>query len=260
MSYSILVCIKEVPDPASGDELAIGGRWIDETDLAWGMNLYDAYALEAALAIRDRHRDVTVDVISAGPQRVHATIRRAVAMGADTGIHLAMETVERLTPDVIALAIAYYAGLEDYDLILTGVMSEDDMRGITGPMIAAALDLPCAAAAVEITPDIPAGTITATCEMEGRMAEAVRLLCPALVTVQTGGRIPRYPSLSNTLRSHRQAIRQVVPPETDGRLPPVETLGVAFPKRASSCRVIEGTLVEKADSLLRLFNENGWLK
>ena len=260
MSFSILVCIKEVPDTASGDELAIGDHWIDETAVSWCMNLYDTYALEAALGIKDTHADVTVDAISAGPQRVRDTIRRAVAMGADAGVHLAMETAGRPAPGIVAQAISRYAGTENYDLILTGVMSEDDMQGTTGPMIAAVLDFPCAAAALEIVPDIPAGMITATCEMEGGMAEVVQLSCPALVTVQTGRRVPRYPSLSNTLRSHRQEIKRVVPSETAGSLPSVEILGVAFPERTSTCRVIEGTVVEKADTLLQLFNDKGWLK
>jgi electron transfer flavoprotein beta subunit len=213
-----------------------------------------------ALAIRDAVVDVTVDALSAGPDRARNTIRRAVAMGADTGIHLAMNALGRLTPTTVARSIARFAGTKKYDLILTGAMSEDEMHGITGPMIAAVLDLPCAAAAVEIALDLPGRSLTATCEMEGGMAEIVRLPCPALVTVQTGRRVPRYPSLSNTLRSRRQAIEQVVPVETANHTPHVETLNVAFPQQASSCQIIEGSMIEKADTLLQLFNDNGWLK
>ena len=260
MAYSILVCIKTVPDLASGGTLAIAGRWIDATAIGWCMNHYDAHALEAALSIRDAATDVTVEALSAGPDRVRDTIRRAIAMGADTGIHLVVNAVRRLAPATVALSIARFARTKKYDLILTGAMSEDEMHGITGPMIAAALDLPCAAAAVEIALDVPGRSLTATCEMEGGMAEIVRLPCPALVTVQTGRIVPRYPSLSNTLRSRRQAIERVVPAETADHSPPVDTLGVAFPQPASACQIIEGTLTEKADALLRLFNDNGWLK
>jgi len=260
MAFSILVCIKAVPDLASGGELTLAGRWIDETAIDWCMNHYDAHALEAALAIKDATPDVTIDALSAGPARVRDTIRRAVAMGADAGIHLAMNAVGRLTPATIAMAISRYARTKNYDLILTGVMSEDEMHGITGPMVAAALDLPCAAAAVEILPDLSDRSLAATCEMEGGLAEIVRLRCPALVTVQTGPRIPRYPSLSNTLRSRRQPIERVVPAQISDHTPMVETRQVAFPQRASTCRIIDGTIFEKADTLLRLFNDNGWLK
>lgn len=259
MSTAILVCIKTVPDLAAGEALTIAGGWIDETAVAWSMNHYDAHALETALTIRETCGDVTVAALSAGPERVRDTIRRALAMGADTGIHLDMDTAGR-SAQRTAQAIARFAEGKRYDLILAGAMSEDDMNGTTGPMIAAALGLPCAVAAVELIPDLPAGSITAACEMEGGMAEIVQLTMPALVTVQTGRQVPRYPSLSNTLRSRRQPIVRVVPDETEDRFPPVEGLRVACPQRASTCRVIEGTLVEKADTLLHVFNEKGWLK
>jgi len=260
MAFSVLVCIKAVPDLASGGDLAIMGRWIDESAFGWCMNHYDAHALEAALAIKDTAADLTIDALSVGPGRVRDTLRRAMAMGADSAIHLEMETVGRLTPAATAMAIASYAGPKNYDLILTGVMSEDGMHATTGPMVAAALGLPCASAAVEILPDLADRSLAVTCEMEGGMAEVVRLPCPALVTVQTGRRPPRYPSLSNTLRSRRQSIERVIPAETADHTPRVNTLRVAYPQRASTCRFIEGTMIEKADTLLRLFNGSGWLK
>ena len=260
MTFSILVCIKAVPDLTSGDELTLADRWIDETAIGWCMNHYDAHALEAALAIKDTTPDVTIDALSAGPDRVRDTIRRAMAMGADAGIHLAMETPGRPSPEAVALAIADYAKHKNYDLILTGAVSEDLMQGVTGPLIAAALDRPCAAAAVEIVPEMTGRSLIATCEMEGGMAEIVRLHGPALVTVQTGQRIPRYPSLSNTLRSRRQTIERVVPARMADHPSMVETRPVAFPQRTSTCRVIDGTVIKKTDTLLQLFNNNGWLK
>lgn len=260
MAFSILVCIKAVPDLSSGGALTIAAPWIDERTIGWCMNHYDAHALEAALSIKDAVAEVTVDALSAGPDRVRDTIRRAVAMGADTGIHLDTNNAGRLAPATAARSIARFARTRTYDLILTGAISEDEMHGVTGPMIAAALNLPCAAAAVEISLNLPGRSMLATCEMEGGMAEIVRLPCPALVTVQTGPRIPRYPSLSNTLRSRGQEIERVDRVETANYSAPVETLSVAFPQQASSCQIIQGTRIEKADALLRLFNDNGWLK
>ncbi len=259
MGFTILVCIKAVPDILPGAELAVGDRWIDETGVDWRMNLYDAHALEAALAIKDAFAAVRVDALSVGTDRVRPTIRRAMAIGADAGVHLAAEATGRLAPETIALAVAGYAAKKNYDLILTGVISEDEMNGTTGPMIAAALDRPCAAAAVGIALDPADGSLAATCEMEAGMAAIVRLTCPALVTVQTGSKPLRYPSLSNTLRSRRQPIDRVQVKETC-RFDPAATRRVAFPQRSATCRVIGGELVQKADALLALFNDNGWLK
>lgn len=259
MTFSILVCIKAVADFSSGDEPVLGEHWIDDTDLPRCMNLYDAYALEAALTMRDRGGDIRIAALSAGSDPVRGTIRRAMAMGADTGIHLAISDAPPLAPERVAAAIADYARAQHYDLILTGAMSEDAMHGVTGPMVAANLDLPCAVAAVEIERQPEAGGLAVVCEMEAGMAEIVHLSCPALVTVQTGRQIPRYPSLSNTLRSRRQLIERVEPTDS-APLQSITVAGVAFPPRASTCRILSGSPGQNADALLALFNDNGWLK
>ena len=260
MAFSILVCIKAVPDLSSGQKLVVDGGRIALSDIDWCMNSYDACALEAALAIKDAQPEVVVDVLSAGTEVVRPVIRRAMAMGADAGIHMPLETEGHTSAAAVAAAIARHAGGNAYDLILAGAISEDLMQGITGPMIAAALDLPCAAAAMAIELDLSKKTLDVSCEMEGGMSERIRLALPALVTVQTGGWQPRYPTLSNTLRSRKQMIQQMEAgmPKADSSA--VRTLGLATPPPASACRIIEGTPTEKADKLLTLFDEKGWLK
>lgn len=260
MGLSILVCIKAVPEPTAGDIPLFENRWIDEDGLAWRMNPYDACALEAALSIKDANDDVFVTALSAGPERVGAVIRRAMAMGADTGVHLAMETDGRPAAGSVASAISDYAGLRDVDLILTGAVSEDLMQGITGPMIAAALNWPCAAAATAVVADMVERSLTVDCEMEGGASQRVRMALPALVTVQTAGRQPRYPSLSNTLRSRKAAIERVVYRSIDPPALSPATIHIARPQPQTICRVIEGTAAEKADALLRLFNDEGLLR
>ena len=259
MAFTILVCIKSVPDMTSGSTLATDGRWISEADIDWRMNPYDACALEAALAIKDHHDPVAVEVLSVGPDHVRPAIRRAMAMGADTGIHLSMTPRGYLPAETVARAIAHFVRGKGYDLILTGAVSEDLMQGITGPMIAAALDRPCAAAAVEIAPDLADRSLTVCCEMEAGMTARIRLALPALVTVQTSTRRPRYPSLSNSLRSRKQAILQVTPLAGTPGASDCPVTGLAAPQPARKCEVITGTPAEKADRLLQMFNVKGWL-
>jgi electron transfer flavoprotein beta subunit len=260
MAFSILVCIKAVPDMSSGQQLVADGNRIALSDIAWCMNSYDACALEAALVIKDAQPQITVDALSVGPDVVRPIIRRAMAMGADTAIHLPLETDAPLSSEAVAATIARYAQTKRYDLILAGAISEDLMQGITGPMIAAALDRPCAVAAMAIDLDCTSKSIDVSCEMEGGMSERIRLALPALVTVQTGGWQPRYPTLSNTLRSRKQPIQQVEAKRGKADANAVRTLGLTTPPPASACRIIEGTPAEKADRLLTLFNEKGWLK
>lgn len=260
MAFSILVCIKAVPDLTSGQKLAVDGDRIVEADITRCMNSYDACALEAALAIKDADPRVAVDALSVGPEVVRPILRRAMAMGADAGIHLHLATDAALTSGAVASAIARFAGGNDYDLILAGAISEDLMQGTTGPMVAAALDRPCAAAAMSMDLDRSQNTMEVSCELEGGMSERIRLALPALVTVQTGGWQPRYPTLSNTLRSRKQPIRRVEAHGSKAATNAVRPLGLAPPPPVSACRIIAGTPTEKADWLLSLFNEKGWLK
>ncbi|WP_319524616.1 hypothetical protein [uncultured Desulfosarcina sp.] len=260
MAFSILVCIKAVPDLSSGQKLVVEGDRIAQADIEWCMNSYDACSLEAALAIKDAEPQVTVDALSAGTEVVRPVIRGAMAMGADAGIHLPLEVDECTSAETVVAAIARYAEEKEYDLIFAGAISEDLMQGITGPMVAAELDRPCAAAAMAIDLDCSSKSLDVSCEMEGGMSEHIRLALPALVTVQTGGWQPRYPTLSNTLRSRKQPIQRVEANQGKADASAVRTLGLAPPPPASACRIIEGTPAEKADRLLSLFDEKGWLK
>jgi len=170
-----------------------------------------------------------------------------------------MASKDCLSPKTVARAIADFAREKEYDLILTGAVSEDLMQGITGPMIAAALDRPCAVAVIEIVPDRAGRSLDVACEMEGGVTERIRVCLPALVTVQTGGHRPRYPSLSNTLRSRRQTIQKVAPKFTGSRSTDCRISGLTVPAPSTTCEIIGGTPEEKADRLLQMFDEKGWL-
>ena len=86
---NILVCIKEVPAGDLQIRIDDSGRWIEtggQDD--YGMNRYDEFALEEAVRIKELFEGTRVEVLSVGPERCRAVIRRALAKGADTGVHL----------------------------------------------------------------------------------------------------------------------------------------------------------------------------
>lgn len=259
MTLSILVCVKTIPNFSEGAALIPKDHWISEEDLDWQMNPYDTHAVEAALVLKEKLSDVRVEVLSAGGEHAPAVIRRAMAMGADHGIHLTCDAGLPRTPEGIASAIAAYAKEKHYDFILAGAISADAMNGTTGPLIAAMLDLPCAVGVTEMTFLPEEKSLILSCELEGGLSEKVRLLLPALVTVQTGNKTPRYPSLSNTLRARRQPLEEIrmAPPQEGLGATPVECF---FPEQVSTCRILTGTSVEKAEALLAMFHHKGWLK
>src|SRR6266568_3426588 len=116
----LLVCIKQVPDLESRFKANAEGVWYNETDLAWRMNEYDEYAVEQAVQLREQLGEGTeLTVLSIGPDRVQETIKKALAMGCDRGVHIKDTEVHKKDPWQIASMIAAYARGKGYDLIFT---------------------------------------------------------------------------------------------------------------------------------------------
>src|SRR5437870_11606378 len=114
---------------------------VDEAGLKFDINDFDAWAVEAALQLRDKNPGSEVTVISLGPDVVQETIRKALSMGADRGIQL---KTDKVPFDGLAIATALAAELEggSYDLIFFGKMAPDSANGVVGPMTAELLGLP----------------------------------------------------------------------------------------------------------------------
>src|SRR2546430_4957408 len=118
---------------------------VDEAGLKFDMNDFDAWAVEAALQLRDKNAGSEVTVISLGPDVVQETIRKALSMGVDRGIQL---KADKVPFDGLAIAKALSAELETggNDLILFGKMAAESSHGVVGPMTAELLGLPCVTA------------------------------------------------------------------------------------------------------------------
>src|SRR5271168_534589 len=127
----IIVAIKQVPVRDSQLRIDSGGRWIQEGDLSFEINEPDAYALEEALQLKEKHGGEVV-ILCAGPERAAQTIREALAKGADRAIHI--ETVDLGSLDTLGVAKLLVAAVapERPDLILTGLQSDDLGSGQTG--------------------------------------------------------------------------------------------------------------------------------
>src|SRR5579862_7929555 len=136
----IVVCIKQVP--AKDAPLVIAdGTWIRETDIGFEMNEPDSYALEEALRLKEKHGGEVV-VVSMGPERVKQTIKEALAKGAERGIHISDAEFFKLDPLGSARSIAAAIQKENFDLVLTGLQSDDQGFGQTGVLLAELLGRP----------------------------------------------------------------------------------------------------------------------
>jgi electron transfer flavoprotein beta subunit len=234
--------------------------WIQPDEIQeFRMNRLDEFALEEAVLIKRAFSNTSVDVISAGPDRSADVIKRGIGMGADTGIHIAAGSEGYHSSFEIAAWIAEYARDKSYDLILTGAMSEDNMQGHVGPMIAKRLAMACATTVIFEKIASDRKTVYVEREIEGGKRDTLELRLPAVLTIQSGINTPRYPSLSNLLRANKLKLEKVSPTDL-ARLSSHENLvELAYPQKSRSGTVLKGTEEEKAKQLIRILRDSALL-
>jgi electron transfer flavoprotein beta subunit len=256
----ILVCIKQVPD--SSDTLQIDERTglLSHTeDAAFRMNRFDEFALEEALLIKERLPGTLVDALSVGPERVTATVQRAMGMGADHGIHILDKGERFVSPFTVASLIAVCVRPRNYDLIMTGVMAEDTMASQTGQIIAALLDSSCATSVIKEQVRFESAEIAVEREIEGGDREAVLLKMPAVLTIQPGINLPRYPSFSKVMRARTYAQELVRAEDLAVEEPRESCRRVRIPDAPSQGVFIEGSPREKVKKLIHILHEKSLL-
>jgi electron transfer flavoprotein beta subunit len=178
------------------------GTSLDDAGLKYDINDFDAWAVEAALQLKEKAGQGEVVILSLGPDAAAETIRKALSMGADRGIHL---KADRIPFDGYAIASALVAELKDgaYDLIFFGKMSPDSSNGVVGAIAAELLGLPCVTAISKL--DIADGKGTAKRELEGAQ-EIVEFPLPAVLTVDEGLNTARYPSLKGIMAAKKKPL------------------------------------------------------
>src|SRR5881394_219989 len=145
----IAVCIKQVPTREWQPRLNDDKTWIREADASFEMNEPDAYALEEALRLKEKHGGEVV-VCSAGPSRVAQVLREALARGADRAIHVEDDGLASADAFVVADSLASAMGDENFDLVLTGLQSDDQGLAQTGVILAQRLGRPHATIVMDV--------------------------------------------------------------------------------------------------------------
>ncbi len=255
----ILVCVKQVPDAESVFTPNSTKDWIAVDGLVFRMNRYDEYAMEEALRIRDTDPSTTIDAVTAGPQRCTSTIRRAMEMGADRGIHILQKEERYYPPRETAVLLASFAARNNYDLILTGVMAEDDMHAQVGLLMAALLGLPGVSSVIRLELPGSAACAIVERETEGGVREKFEVDLPALLTVQSGINRPRYPSLSNVLKAKKKEIITIDPSSLADTSPKEKFPIFYFPDKKKRAAFLQGTGSDKAREMLRILHERSLL-
>lgn len=260
----ILVCVKAVPEP--GDVIRFAGEFPevhigDAVNLR--MNRFDEFAVEEAVRIKTAVSGTSVDVVCVGPAGASKAIFRAVGMGADVGIHISTDDyAASCDAAFVSACIARFAKPKFYDLVITGIMSEDMMQFATGPMLAERLGLPWASSVVATNIREPddGHAIYVERELEGGVREMRLIPLPALLTLQTGINEPRYPSVSNLLRARASGLTTINARSLGVMEQTSRIIGYAVPEKTREGRVLEGTPKEKAMQLLNILRDRDLLK
>ncbi len=253
-----IVCIKRVPLTQEVDlEIREDGKGIQTDALAFVINDWDNYAIETAVQLQESLGG-EVTAVTIGNEDDEEVLRRALAMGADRAIRIDpgdRELDGYLTSRILAEVIRPL----DYDLILTGVQSDDDNTGMVGIMLGEHLGLAHAAVTNGIEAEEASATVRV--ELEGGIDEVSTVQFPALLTIQTGINEPRYVSIMGIRKAKKKELKVLsledlnLSPED---LTPRTVIEELFlPPETEGAEMIEGDPSTIADAVLRIMGEKG---
>jgi electron transfer flavoprotein beta subunit len=243
-----IVAIKQVPERDAPVSITPNAKGIEERDLQFAMNEPDAYALEEALQLKEKHGGEVV-VVSAGPERVGSTIREALAKGADRGIQIVCDDLSARDALGVARLLAAAIKPENPDLVLTGLQSEDLGLGQTGVIVAELLGLPHATLILHVEKsDIG---LKVKRELEEGWFQSIEMPAPAVLTIQSGGNKLRYATLMGIKRAKTKEVRQLSAAELGVDSAPVVMLEqITLPKKQKSTQMLAGSAKEAAAALV----------
>lgn len=244
----IIVAIKQVPLRDSPLRPDSSGKWIDEADLSFEINEPDAYALEEALQLKEKHGGEVV-VLCAGPERAAQTVREALAKGADRAIHIAADDLGTLDMLGVARLLAAAVAPEKPDLILTGLQSDDLGSGQTGVVMAELLGIAHSTIIMQV--EAGEGSIRVKRELENGWFQHIEMPLPAVLTMQSGSNKLRYATLMGIKKAKSKEIRRLTPTELGGAGQAVASIEkVYLPQKSKQTQIFEGDAKTAAAQLV----------
>jgi electron transfer flavoprotein beta subunit len=246
----IAVCIKQVVTREWPLRVNDNKTWIRDSDATFELNEPDAYALEEALRLKEKHGGEVV-ACSAGPARATQVIREALARGADRAIHVESDALASADALVVAAAMADAIRDEGFDLVLSGLQSDDQGFGQVGVVLAEKLGMPHATIIMEV--QASEQSLRVKRELEGGWFQWVTLPLPALLTIQSGINQLRYATLKGIMAAKKKEIRKAAPPSGGSAKQKIVSLYV--PEKGKKTQLIGGAPAEAAKELVRRLRE-----
>ncbi|MGB0571426.1 MAG: electron transfer flavoprotein subunit beta/FixA family protein [Alphaproteobacteria bacterium] len=240
----LLIPVKRVIDYNVKVRVKSDGTGVETSNVKMSMNPFDEIAVEEAVRLKEAGKAEEVIAVSLGVAQCQETIRTALAMGADRGIHVASD--DELEPLAVAKLLKALVDRESPELVILGKQAIDDDSNQTGQMLAALLGWPQATFASEL--ELGDGTAKVTREIDGGL-ETIDINLPAIVTTDLRLNEPRYASLPNIMKAKKKPIDELTPDELSVDVSPrLETLKVEEPAGREAGVMVE-TVAELVDKL-----------
>ena len=245
----IAVLVKQVPGSESSLPIRDDQKWIDESIASYVMNPPDNFAIEEALLIKEKLGEGEVVIVSKGPNRIQKVIREGLAKGADRAIHL---EDENLINDPLSIAKSFSKILKDenFDLIFSGLQSDDTGMGQTGVLIGEMLGISTATLAIET--QLQNGKIKVKRELESGWFQWITLPLPASISIQSGLNIPRYPSLKGIMGAKKKEIK-IIPESEHSSGQQYQSINKIFiPQTNKKTEVIDGDVDASVSRIIEI--------
>jgi electron transfer flavoprotein beta subunit len=199
---NIVVLVKQVPDTWAERKLSESDRTLDRASVDVVINELDEYAVEEALRLKEAHGG-RVTVLTMGPARATETIRKALSMGTDAGIHVTDDALHGSDVIQTATALAKALGTVEWDLVIAGSESTDARMSVLPALLAELLGAPQLTRARKVTVD--GSTVTIERQTDAGY-DVVEGSIPAVLSVVEKINEPRYPSFRGIMQAKSKPV------------------------------------------------------
>jgi electron transfer flavoprotein beta subunit len=241
----VLVCISNVPDTTTKVKFINDNKDLDVTGIQWVINPWDELSLTRALELKETSANAipSVTVIHVGPVSTEATIRKALAIGADDAIRVNADSKDAY---YVAAQIAEAVKKEKFDLILCGIESSDYNSSLVGGMVAEFLEIPSVSAVSGIK--LENGQLVINREIDGGK-EVVSVPAPVVCIVQKGiAKEPRIASMRGIMTARTKPIKVLEPLAVE---PLTQVNKFEMPKPRAACKFIDADNAKQLIELLQ---------
>ena len=240
----ILVCISNVPDTTTKIRFVDDNSAFDKNGVQWIINPWDELALTRAIQLKESHGDQIEEivVINVGPKETEATLRKALAVGADKAIRVDAESKDAYA---VAFQIAEKVKAENFDMIFCGIESSDYNGSVVGGMLSELLDYPSVSSVSKV--DIEGDDVHILREIDGGK-EKIKTQKPFVAIVQKGIAIePKIPSMRGIMMARKKPLE--VQPGVDTEVFS-EDVNYELPAPKAACKMIDPENVKELVDLL----------